>query len=124
MFSSYRGLVGEPGETHEPYAFRTLSPCVDAVGNVVVADSLSNRIMMVGADGGFHELVGGSSKGYLDGPVDSAMFGSVTSVAIDRWGNLVIADQHNSAVRWMRPREESNCTHRGTRSFPCGGSRG
>ncbi len=40
--------------------------------------------------------------GFVDGPGDSALFDSPYNVAIDRWGDLYVADQRNHAIRFIR----------------------
>ena len=45
----------------------------------------------------------GGKKGYLDGPVGSARFQTVTGIAVDGKGNLIVADRNNHRIRKISP---------------------
>jgi len=76
---------------------------VDAHGNVFVADGGSgNRIRRIGPDGVVTTLAGGQ-PGFSDGPGAAAAFDTPSSLAIDRLGNLYVADTGNNAIRKVAP---------------------
>src|SRR6185503_20249841 len=43
--------------------------------------------------------IAGSGAGYLDGPGPQARFGNVNALAIAPSGKIIVADQHNNAIR-------------------------
>jgi len=73
---------------------------VDAHGNVYVADS--SRIRRVAPDGVVTTFAGGRA-GFADGPAATAAFDTPSALAIDRLGNLVVADTGNNAIRKVAP---------------------
>jgi sugar lactone lactonase YvrE len=76
---------------------------VDAHGNVYVADGGdSNRIRKIGADGTVSTFAGGH-EGFVDGTGSAAAFHTPSALAIDRSGNLYVADTGNHAIRKITP---------------------
>ncbi len=72
---------------------------VDKRGNVIVADGgQSNRLRRVTVDGKV-ETIAGSSEGFADGNARQAQFNTPSGIAIDRAGNIIIADTSNNRVR-------------------------
>jgi sugar lactone lactonase YvrE len=72
---------------------------VDKRGNVIVADAgQSNRIRRITVDGKV-ETIAGSSEGFADGDAGRAQFNTPSGIAIDKGGNLVIADTSNNRIR-------------------------
>lgn len=75
----------------------------DAHGNAFVADGGSgNRIVRIGTDGVAATLAGGRA-GFADGPGTAAAFDTPSGLAIDRLGNLYVADTGNNAIRKVAP---------------------
>ena len=72
----------------------------DARGNVFVADT--NAILRIGLDGAVTTFAGGQT-GYADGPAGAAAFDTPSALAIDRHGNLYVADTGNNAIRKVAP---------------------
>jgi DNA-binding beta-propeller fold protein YncE len=84
---------------------------VDATGNLVIADTLNERVRGVAAASGtfygqamtagdIYTVAGGGSTGLGDGgPASAAELNDPEGVAVDAAGNLVIADTYNSRVR-------------------------
>jgi len=79
---------------------------VDAAGNVFIADVLNNRIRRVDAATGIITTVAGNGAGGIGGgfsgdggPATSASLSAPTAVAVDRAGDLFIADNGNNRIR-------------------------
>jgi sugar lactone lactonase YvrE len=76
---------------------------VDARGNVYVADGGdSNRIRRIGPDGAVFTFAGGR-EGFADGTGSAAAFHTPSALALDRKGNLYVADTGNHAIRKITP---------------------
>jgi sugar lactone lactonase YvrE len=73
---------------------------IDAHGNVFVADA--NRIRRIRPDGVVATFAG-TRAGFADGPGASAAFDTPSALAIDRLGNLIVADTANNAIRKVAP---------------------
>jgi sugar lactone lactonase YvrE len=76
---------------------------VDENGNLYVADSRNNKIRKISADGVVTTVAGNGLAGSADGKGDSASFFYPEAVAVDRNGNLYVADTHNSLIRKISP---------------------
>lgn len=76
---------------------------VDAVGNVFVADGGdSNRIRRISPAGEVSTFAG-AKEGFADGVGTAAAFNTPSGLAIDRKGNLIVADTANHAIRRIAP---------------------
>lgn len=76
---------------------------VDAHGNVFVAEGgKGNRIRRIGPDGLVASFAGGRA-GFADGRGAAAAFDTPSALAIDRLGNLYVADTGNNAIRKVAP---------------------
>lgn len=76
---------------------------VDAVGNVYVADGGdSNRIRKIDQAGTVSTFAGGR-EGFANGAASAAAFHTPSALAIDRNGNLYVADTGNHAIRKITP---------------------
>lgn len=76
---------------------------VDAAGNVYVADEWYHQIQKVTPDGNYFVLAGNGSPGTKNGVGTNAQFNHPTGVAVDKFGNLYVADQYNSVIRKIDP---------------------
>ena len=87
---------------------------LDGTGNLVIADSLNNRIRVVAASGGtfygktmkagdIYTVVGNGTGGFSGdgGPVTKAELFEPEAVTVDGNGGLLIADYSNSRVRFV-----------------------
>ncbi len=74
---------------------------VDAAGNLFIADSGNQRIRKVAVNGLLTTVAGNGDTGFADdgGPAVNAWLNDPAGVAVDAYGNLFIADEHNDRVR-------------------------
>jgi sugar lactone lactonase YvrE len=75
---------------------------LDANGDVIVADTLNNRIRKIDMSKPDHPvttLAGSGVQGLADGPADQAQFSTPADVAVDGKGNVYVADTGNHAIR-------------------------
>ena len=79
---------------------------VASTGTVFVADTARNRLLRSGPDGLLH-LLTGSQSGFRDGPLSQALFRRPMGLAVDRDGNLFIADTDNNRIRKVVENEVS-----------------
>jgi sugar lactone lactonase YvrE len=73
---------------------------VDSAGNVYIGDGLNFTIRKITPSGMVSTLAGTAGvKGSADGVGAAARFQSITDVAIDRSGAVIVADTGNNAIR-------------------------
>ncbi len=74
---------------------------VDTLGNIYVADAINNVVRMINTAGMITTVAGNDTLGYSgDGfPAVNAELDSPYAVAVDRAGNLYIADYNNDVIR-------------------------
>lgn len=65
---------------------------VDALGNIFVSDFDSKRIRKVSIDGIVTTVAGDGSQGFIDAKGEAAEFFSPGGIAMDKHGNLFVAD--------------------------------
>lgn len=78
---------------------------VDAQGNIYVADRDNHRIRKIAADGTVSTLAG-STAGYAEGNGAAAKFNQPLDVAVDKDGNVYVADNLNHRIRRITPAGE------------------
>ena len=75
---------------------------IDRAGRIIVADTYNDRIRAIALDGMVSTIAGGA-RGFVDGPAVHAQFDTPSGVAVDRAGNILVADTGNGAVRTIDP---------------------
>jgi sugar lactone lactonase YvrE len=98
------GLGGYSGDFSPATASKLNGPrgvCVDAVGNIYIADRNNNRIRKVNTSGIITTVAGTGSYGFSGdgGPATSAMIFNPEAVFTDSTGSIYIADSGNGCVR-------------------------
>jgi uncharacterized protein (TIGR03437 family) len=96
------GFSGDGGAARDAWLNGPESVAVDASGNLYIADTFNGRIRRVAADGTISTTAGTGSTGVYSGdggPANLAGISLPTDVAVDRAGNLYIADFGNGRVR-------------------------
>ena len=107
-------LAGSPGQfgdadgTDSAARFRyPIATTVDATGNVYVADSSNSLIRKITPGGVVSTLAGAPGiSGYSDGNGNTAQFNIPTGVAVDRTGNVFVADSVNKVIRKIKSDRE------------------
>lgn len=93
--------LAHPLVTQDPQNFGGLA--VDANGFVYVAGGDSNMVVKVSPVGAVAIFAGTGARGSVDGLAAQATFAYVAAVALDRGGNVYVADRDNFTVRRISP---------------------
>ena len=80
--------------------------CVDAAGNILVADRDNNKIRRITPAGEVSSLAGSGARGAADGVGSAASFSRPYGVCMDAAGNILVADYGNSKIRRVTPAGE------------------
>jgi sugar lactone lactonase YvrE len=75
----------------------------DKEGNVYVADTFNNRIRKISPPDIVSTFAGSGNPGFADGPGVTAEFDKPQSVAVDKNGNVYVADLNNRRIRVITP---------------------
>jgi len=99
-FNTYADGMGKNARFHD-----AMGVAVDnASGNVYVADTGNNCIRKITPDGEVTTLAGkAGGGGYADGTGSEALFFEPEGIAIDKSGNLYVADGGNNCIRKITP---------------------
>ncbi|RDZ29561.1 gluconolaconase [Lysobacter silvisoli] len=75
---------------------------LDAAGNLYIADTGNHAIRKLDPQGRVSTLAGDGTAGYRDGPGAQARFNGPVGVALDKQGNVYVADTYNDRIRVIR----------------------
>ncbi|MFH8805073.1 RICIN domain-containing protein [Streptomyces sp. NPDC017936] len=100
-----RGSSGDGGPAISAQFYAPRAVAVDGAGNLYIADSRNERVRKVDANGTITTVAGTGTRGYSGdgGPAKSAQLCAPQGLAVDRAGNLYIADSGNDCVRKVAP---------------------
>ena len=95
-----QGFSGDGGPATSAQLGSPRGIAVDASGNLLIADTVNNRVRRVTPQGVISTVAGNGTQG---GPASSAQLSSPAGVAVDASGNLFIADTANNRIRNVTP---------------------
>jgi sugar lactone lactonase YvrE len=119
--------VGDGGAATEATLSTPSAVAVDSAGNLYIADSRNSRIRRVDGTTGVVTTVAGTgitSFGGDGGPAAAAALNFPTGVAVDRSGNVFIADTFNRRIRRVDAASQIITTYAGTGSGTFSGDGG
>jgi sugar lactone lactonase YvrE len=79
-----------------------LGICIDGDDNLIVADFRNSRIRKIDPEGNV-TTIAGSGPGYANNYGVVAKFNGPAGVALDRHGNIIVADYGNNRIRLIAP---------------------
>jgi TonB family protein len=102
------GTAGSSGDGGPAVSAQLRNPvglAVDAAGNLYIADSVDHRIRRVNRGGTINTFAGNGIRGFSGdgGPATSAQLNAPAGLALDRAGNLYVADSGNASIRRITP---------------------
>ncbi|MGD0501006.1 MAG: M36 family metallopeptidase, partial [Bryobacteraceae bacterium] len=99
------GFSGDGGQATSAQLNGPYGVAVDGAGNLYIADAGNNRVRKVSPDWTITTVAGSTFNGFWGdgGQATSAELDYPHGVAVDRYGNLYIADSSNNCVRLVAP---------------------
>jgi trimeric autotransporter adhesin len=99
------GFSGDGGPATSAQLFSPRAVAVDGKGNVYIADYQNYRVRRVSAGGTITTIAGNGKLGSSGdgGPATSAQLNYPVAVAVDRQGNVYIAEERGHRVRKVSP---------------------
>jgi len=96
-----QGFSGDGGAATSAMLGRPFALALDAAGNLYIADSANERIRKIDVNGTITTIAGNGHVGFSgdDGPAIEASLQTPVGVAVDRAGNVYIADGDNNRIR-------------------------
>lgn len=97
-----RGFAGDGGPAVEARLNGPFDVGFDPAGNLYFSDTFNHRIRRVDVEAGrITTVAGNGTAGYAGdgGPALAAVFNEPYGIAVDRDGNIYVADRHNHCVR-------------------------
>ena len=95
------GFSGDGGLAIYAGLSRPNSIAIDRTGNIYICDADNQRIRKIDTAGIIHTLVGDGTGGYIGdgGHAATAEINEPGAIAVDKYGNLYIADELNNVIR-------------------------
>jgi len=116
------GFSGDGGPAISAQLGYLQSLALDNQGNVYIGDTGNARIRKVTTDGTINTVLGTGNQSCCfsgdGGPAAAAQLNSPSDVAVDRSGNLYIADNGNARIRMVSP-DGTITTMAGSGGIPC-----
>ena len=72
---------------------------IDKDANIIIANTSNNRIRKLSAEGRVSTVAGSGLSGFKDGAASGAQFDGPVGVAVDKDGNIFVADAYNDRIR-------------------------
>lgn len=98
------GYAGDTGAATSAQLHGPTKVAVDPAGNLYIADTGNNAIRFVDVNTGLISTIAGNGTlGYTGdgGPATAAAFSNPQGLAVDRGGNIYVADTGNNALRFF-----------------------
>ena len=95
------GFGGDNGQAAAAQLNHPWGLALDSAGNLYIADTLNSRIRKVATDGTITTVAGNGNPGYSgdNGAATNAQLNVPAGVAVDKAGNIYVADTGNHRVR-------------------------
>ncbi len=122
-----KGFAGDGGPAHAAVLNGPFDVAFDGAGNLCFSDTFNHRIRRVDAQSGaISTLAGNGQAGYAGdgGPAKDASLNEPYGIAIDRAGNIFVADRLNRRVRRIDAASGIMTTLAGTGEAAYGGDGG
>ena len=99
--SGIAGFLGDAGPALEAQLDKPFGIALDKKGNLFIADRNNNRVRKVSTEGIITTVAGDGGFFFMgdNGPAYRASVAAPTGVAVDKKGNLYIADRNNNRIR-------------------------